>query len=74
MGYKVAVVGATGTVGRGLLQIMAEANKENFEFDKLEKLILQDVSISYKLLRFINSAYFRRIQKISSIKQAIVLL
>jgi EAL and modified HD-GYP domain-containing signal transduction protein len=57
-----------------LLQIIAEANKEGFSFEELEKLITRDVSISYKLMRYINSSYFRRIQEISSIKQAIVLL
>jgi EAL and modified HD-GYP domain-containing signal transduction protein len=57
-----------------LLQIIAEANKEDFSFEELEKLITRDVSISYKLMRYINSAYFRRIQEISSVKQAIVLL
>ncbi|SPD76441.1 putative EAL and modified HD-GYP domain-containing signal transduction protein [uncultured Desulfobacterium sp.] len=57
-----------------LMQIVAEANKPDFSFDKLEKLISQDVSISYKLLRYINSAYFRRLQEISSIKRAIAML
>ncbi len=57
-----------------LLQIVAEVNKEKFDFVELEKLILQDVSMSYKLLRYINSAYFRRVQEINSIKHAIVLL
>jgi len=57
-----------------LLQITAEANKEDFRFESLEKFISRDVSISYKLMRYINSAYFRRVQEISSIKQAIVLL
>jgi len=57
-----------------LLRIMAEVNKEDFSFEDLEKLIRRDVSISYKLLRYINSAYFRRLKEISSIKQAIILL
>ncbi len=57
-----------------LLQIVAEANKADFSFDELEKLIARDVSISYKLMRYINSAYFRRVQEISSIKHAILLL
>jgi EAL and modified HD-GYP domain-containing signal transduction protein len=57
-----------------LLQIMAEANKQDLEFSKLEKLIGRDVAISYKLLRYINSAYFKRATNISSIGQAIVLL
>ncbi|MBN1276465.1 MAG: HDOD domain-containing protein [Deltaproteobacteria bacterium] len=57
-----------------LLQIVVEANKDDVSFGKLEELISQDISISYKLMRYINSAYFRRINDISSIRQAIVLL
>jgi len=57
-----------------LLTIIAEANKAAFSLEELERLITRDVSISYKLMRYINSAYFRRIQEISSIRQAIVLL
>ena len=57
-----------------LLQIIAEVNQRDFDFQKLENLIAPDVSISYKLLRYINSAYFRRAQRIGSVKQALVLL
>ena len=57
-----------------LLQIVGEANKKDCSFEKLEKLINRDVSISYKLLRYINSAFFKRVCEISSIKHAIVLL
>ena len=57
-----------------LLQIVGEANKKDCNFDKLEKLINRDVSISYKLLRYINSAFFKRACEISTIKHAIVLL
>lgn len=57
-----------------MLEIMAEINKPDFQFKKLEEIITRDVSISYKLMRYMNSAYFRRAAKISSIKDAIVLL
>ncbi len=57
-----------------LLQIMAEVNQEYFEFSKVEEIISRDVSISYKLMRYINSAYYKRVNEISSIQQAIVLL
>ncbi len=57
-----------------LLQLMAEVNKEEFEYGRLENLIKKDVSLSYKLLRYINSAYFRRVREISSIRQAMVML
>ena len=55
-----------------LLRIMAEVNKKDFKFENLEKLIAPDVSLSYKLLRYINSAFFAKAQRISSIKQALV--
>jgi c-di-GMP-related signal transduction protein len=57
-----------------LLEIMAEVNKENFEFKRLEKMIVRDASISYKLMRLINSTYFKRAKEISSIRQAIVMI
>lgn len=57
-----------------LLEIMAEVNKEDFEFNRLEKMIVRDASISYKLMRLINSAYFKRAKQISSIRQAIVMI
>jgi len=60
--------------GLNILNIMAEANKEELDFKKLEGLIGRDVGISYKLFRYINSAYFKRASEISSIKQAITLL
>jgi len=57
-----------------LVGIMAEANKRNFNFDKVEAIITRDVAISYKLLRYINSAFYRRANTVSSIKQAMLLL
>lgn len=57
-----------------LLQIIAEANKEGFSMDELDHLIERDVGISYKLLRYMNSPFFRRSSDISSIKHAVMLL
>lgn len=57
-----------------LIQIMSEANNDDFEVQKMKKLIERDVGISYKLLRYLNSPYFGRRNEISSIKQAIVML
>jgi EAL and modified HD-GYP domain-containing signal transduction protein len=56
------------------LEIMAEVNKQDFKFSKVEKIIERDVAISYKLMRHINSAFYRRVNEISSIKQAVVLM
>lgn len=62
------------SVQMNLLEIMSEINKPDFQFKKVEEIITRDVSISYKLMRYMNSAYLRRRDKISSIKEAIVLL
>lgn len=55
-----------------LLQIMAEVNQPDFDIEKIETLITPDVSLSYKLLRYINSAFFAKAKRISSIQQALV--
>lgn len=57
-----------------LLQLITEINRTEFDVDVLEKLINQDVSISYKLLKYLNSAFFHRLDPISSIRQAIAFL
>lgn len=55
-----------------LLQIMATVNQPDFDFKNLEQLITPDVSLSYKLLRYINSAFFAKAREIASIQQALV--
>ncbi len=57
-----------------LLQVIAEINRPECRLDRVETLVKTDVSLSYKLLRYINSAFFRRAREITSIKHAIVLL
>lgn len=57
-----------------LLQIMSEINKEDFSYSELEQYVVRDVSISHKLLLYINSAYYKRSVDISSVKQALVFL
>lgn len=57
-----------------ILGIMKEVNNRDLDFGKVTEKISRDVSISYKLLRYINSAYFRRVNEITSIKSALVYL
>ena len=57
-----------------LLQIMAEVNREEMQFSAVETLISRDVSVSFKLLRYINSPYYSRGEEISSIRQAVMRL
>lgn len=56
------------------LKILKLINKEDFEFNQLEDLIIKDVGISYKLIKLINSSAFFMKNKVSSIKYAITLL
>ncbi len=57
-----------------VLQIMAEVSRDDMKIAAVETLISRDVSVSLKLLRYINSPYYSRGQEISSIRQAILRL
>ncbi|WP_226669471.1 EAL and HDOD domain-containing protein [Metabacillus litoralis] len=54
--------------------ILGEISKTDPNIDVISSNIEHDISLSYKLLKLINSPAFRPINKIKSIKQAIVLL
>lgn len=56
------------------LMLFKVLEKDDPDFDDLAKVIETDVSISYRLLAFINSAAFSFTRKVESIKQALVLL
>ncbi len=56
------------------LRLLAEIDKKRTTVGMLEKIIASDVAITYKLLRYINSAYFYLLHKIDSIRQAIIYL
>ncbi|MGD6817363.1 EAL and HDOD domain-containing protein [Metabacillus sp. 84] len=55
-------------------KIIQELNKEEPRIDLVADLIEQDLSLSYKLLKLMNSPAFRPPNPIHSIQQAIVLL
>ncbi len=57
-----------------LLHLLARLRDPEVEFKELESVISQDVSLSYRLLRLINSAYFSLSRTIESIRQAVVYL
>ncbi len=56
------------------LEMLQEVHSRNFEYSNIENIIKRDMSLSYKLLKFINSAAFGFTTKIHSIKQALTLL
>ncbi|MBC8060326.1 MAG: HDOD domain-containing protein [Clostridiaceae bacterium] len=56
------------------LRLIKELNSKEFHVDKLEALIVKDVSIAYKLLKMINSSAFGIKNKVTSMKLAIAML
>jgi EAL and modified HD-GYP domain-containing signal transduction protein len=67
--------------GRGInamavnrLRIMQISMKPDFEFRELTNVIRQDVALSFRLLKLVNSAYFAFSTTVSNIQQALVIL
>lgn len=56
------------------MKLLKEINSCSFNIDRIEELIKRDVSLSFKLLKLINSANYVFRSKIKSIKQALALL
>lgn len=54
-----------------LMELISETSKRRMDINKLSNLIQRDVSISYKLLRFINSSAYNQQQTIGSLKHAL---
>lgn len=57
-----------------VLSLIKELNNPDFEFSDIEKLIAQDATLTYKLLRYANSAAFSLRKEISTIKDALALV
>lgn len=57
-----------------MLQLLNEIYRPGIDFDEIETTIQRDVTLTYKLLRYINSARFGLRTEVSSIKRALVVL
>jgi EAL and modified HD-GYP domain-containing signal transduction protein len=53
------------------IKLLNTVNNPDVEFDDLAKIISLDIGLSYKLLHYINSAFFALPKKVSSINHAI---
>ncbi|OGQ99849.1 MAG: hypothetical protein A2505_07150 [Deltaproteobacteria bacterium RIFOXYD12_FULL_55_16] len=56
------------------LQVLKVIQDEDYDFAELSKFVSRDVSLAYKLLKYANSAYFARRQKLESIEMAVAML
>ncbi len=71
-----AVVGTRGIDANrlALLQVVAALNDSTVELEDIEQLIARDVALSFRLLRYVNSAFFGLRGEVRSIGQALALL
>jgi c-di-GMP-related signal transduction protein len=56
------------------LKLINEVGQKEIDLQNIEELIKKDLSLSFKLLKFINSAYFQRPTALDTIKDAITFL
>lgn len=56
------------------MQLLTELSSKEFNFDRIENLIKRDISISYKLLKLVNSSSFGFRRNIESLRQALVII
>ena len=56
------------------LRLLSELQKPDLDFKRLEALIRVDVALTYKLLRYVNSALFGRHDEIQSIERALMIV
>jgi len=56
------------------LRLLEQLNRPEMSLDQIEAVVKQDVMLTYKLLRFMNSVWFGLRYKVASIKRALVML
>ncbi|AJQ96262.1 EAL and HDOD domain-containing protein [Gynuella sunshinyii] len=57
-----------------VLELITELNQKELDIKKLYEIISRDSILSYKLLRLINSSFYRRAKEIESLHHGIVML
>lgn len=55
-----------------VVNLLAALNKKSSTIADIEKLVSEDVTLSYRLLRYINSAFVALPQKVDSIQRAVI--
>jgi len=57
-----------------VMRLLSKINSPGIEFDGVEEIVKQDVALSFRLLKLINSSFYGLSKKIQSIRQALTLL
>lgn len=56
------------------LRLLQEINQPQLDFDQVDEIIKREVSLAYKLLRYINSVAFGLRRQVTTVRQALLLL
>ncbi|MGN0643090.1 MAG: EAL and HDOD domain-containing protein [Huintestinicola sp.] len=56
------------------MMLMVAVNRDEPDIDEIEEILSRDVSLTYALLKLVNSAYFALRNRAKSVKQALVIL
>ena len=57
-----------------ILTLIGKLQNPDTKMEEIEEIIRQDISLSYKVLRYVNSAFFALSKKVDSIRQAACLV
>ncbi|MGI6039092.1 MAG: HDOD domain-containing protein [Clostridiales bacterium] len=55
-------------------QLVIEVTKEDPDIDKITEIISRDVTLTFSLIKLVNSAYFALRNRVKSVKQALIVL
>lgn len=67
-------IGELTSVKVNLIRLLAEVSQKKTTVKRLEEIVSADVALTYKLLRYLNSAHFYLLEKVESVARAIVYL
>lgn len=57
-----------------IMQLLSQLQKPDIDMHELEKVIIQDVALTYKLLRYLNCASYALRREIDSVRDALILI
>ncbi len=70
----VLVRGRRQAVSSTALSLLARLSDPAIEFEEVERLLAQDVQLTYKLLKLVNAVWFARRTRVESLRQALLVL
>lgn len=70
----ILVRGRRQPVSSAALFLLARLSDQAIEFEEVERLLAQDVQLTYKLLKLVNAVWFARRTRVESLRQALLVL